>query len=105
MRTTIVTLVSVLLLSAPSAVFAFPFGGQITMVRPCYNNAIQVYLSPPRGGSFIWTPATRTYQFGPPRHTGQWLLGLASAPYYCVWSISPLKVDAGVNIDMMGSSQ
>lgn len=94
-----------LALSIPHITYAFPFGGQITMVRPCYNNAIQVYLSGPRGGSFIWTPATRTYQFGPPRRTGQWLLGLASAPYYCVWSLAPIQVDSGVNIDMMGSSQ
>ncbi|MFZ2555514.1 MAG: hypothetical protein WAZ27_04250 [Minisyncoccia bacterium] len=95
----------ILVLSVPFTTYAFPFGGQITMVRPCYNNAIQVYLSAPRGGSFIWTPATKTYQFGPPRHTGQWLLGLASAPYYCVYSIFPLRVDSGTNIDMMGSSQ
>jgi len=94
-----------LLLAFPFSVYAFPFGGQITTIVPCYNNAIYVNLSPPRGGQFIWTPATKTYQFGPPRHGGQWLLGLASAPYYCVVSIFPLIVWPGTNIDMMGSSQ
>ena len=98
-------LIGLLMLMLPVSVYAFPFGGQITMIRPCYNNAIWVNLSPPRGGQYIWTPATRTYQFGPPRHVGQWLLGLASAPYYCVVSIFPLIVWPGTNIDMMGSSQ
>lgn len=98
-------LISVIALILPSSVFAFPFGGSITLVRPCYNNAIQAHVSAPRGGSYIWTPATKTYQFGPPRRTGQWLLGLASAPYYCVYSILPVLVDAGIHIDMMGSSR
>ena len=97
--------IGALMLCLPFAAYAFPFGGQITTIRPCYNNAIYVFLSPPKGGPFIWTPATKTYQFGPPRHAGQWLLGLASAPYYCVVSIFPLIVWPGTNIDMMGSSQ
>lgn len=104
MRKTIVAL-GIAALIAPSAVFAFPFGGAIGTIKLCYNNAIYVNLGPPRGGPYIWTPATRTYQFGPPRHGGQWLLGLASAPYYCVYSIFPVLVDPGIHIDMMGSSQ
>lgn len=93
------------ILMLPSVTLAFPFGGQINLVRPCYNAAIYANLGPPRGGQFIWTPSTRTYQFGPPRRVGQWLLGLASAPYYCVVSISPVIVWAGTHIDMMGSSR
>jgi hypothetical protein len=89
---------------APSFALAFPFGGQIGIVKPCYNNAIYVALGPPRGGPYIWTPSTRTYLFGPPSHVGQWLLGLASAPYYCVVSIFPVIVWPGTHIDMMGSS-
>lgn len=92
-------------LMLPSLALAFPFGGSISIILPCYNNAIYAALGPPRGGPFIWTPATKTYQFGPPRRTGQWLLGLASAPYYCVFSILPVRVAPGTHIDMMGSSR
>jgi len=92
------------LLLAPSLALAFPFGGQASTVVPCYNQAIFARLGPPRGGDYIWTPATKTYQFGPPAFAGQWLLGLASAPYYCVVSIEPVIVWAGIAIDMMGSS-
>ncbi len=99
-------IVSVLfVLVLPLFAHAFPFGGAIGTIVPCYNNAIYASLGPPRGGPYIWTPATRTYQFGPPRHSGQWLLGLASAPYYCVVSIFPVIVWPGTHIDMMGSSQ
>jgi hypothetical protein len=73
-------------------------------VVPCYNQAIFARLGPPRGGDYIWTPATKTYQFGPPSFAGQWLLGLASAPYYCIVSIEPVIVWPGIAIDMMGSS-
>lgn len=97
--------IALVALSMPLFAHAFPFGGSIGIIRPCYNNAIYVNLGPPRGGPFVWTPSTRTYQFGPPRRSGQWLLGLASAPYYCVVSIFPVDVWPGVHIDMMGSSQ
>jgi hypothetical protein len=95
---------ALLLLSLPSAALAFPFGGQASTVVPCYNRAIFARLGPPRGGDYIWTPATKTYQFGAPSFAGQWLLGLASAPYYCVVSIEPVIVWPGTAIDMMGSS-
>lgn len=92
-------------LSLPSAAAAFPFGGQAFIVRPCYNNAIYVGLGPPRGGPFVWAPGTRTYSFGPPTHSGQWLLGLAGIPYYCIVSIQPVIVWSGTYITMMGSSR
>lgn len=89
----------------PRTSFAFPFGGAINTIYFCYNNAIYARLGPPIGGPYVWTPSTVTYQFGRPSHSGQWLLGLASAPYYCVVSISPVWVEPGTAIDMMGSSQ
>jgi Lamin Tail Domain len=92
------------LLLTPSFALAFPFGGQASTVVPCYNRAIFARLGAPRGGDYIWTSSTKTYQFGPPSFAGQWLLGLASAPYYCVVSIEPVIVWAGIAIDMMGSS-
>lgn len=97
--------VAVFIVSIPFQVFAYPFGGQASIVRPCYNSAIFVRLGPPRGGDFVWTPSTRTYQFGPPRSVGQWLLGLASVPYHCVVSLAPIDVWPGDAIMMMGSSQ
>lgn len=89
----------------PSLASAFPFGGQASTVVPCYNLAIFARLGAPRGGDYIWTPATKTYRFGRPTSAGQWLLGLASAPYFCVVSIEPVIVWAGTAISMMGSSQ
>lgn len=89
----------------PLFTYAFPFGGSIGQIVFCYNDAIWSNVGPPRGGQFIWTPSTKTYQFGPPRHSGQWLLGLAAAPYYCVVSIDPVIVWPGILISMMGSSQ
>lgn len=96
---------TVAIVGTPFFVFAYPFGGQASIVRPCYNSAIFVRLGAPRGGDFVWTPSTRTYQFGPPRSVGQWLLGLASVPYHCVVSLAPIDVWPGDAIMMMGSSQ
>lgn len=97
-------IIAAILFLAPLPSFAFPFGGQIGQIVFCYNQAIWTNVGPPRGGLYIWTSSTRTYQFGPPTHTGQWLLGLASAPYYCLVSIQPIIVWPGIHIDMMGSS-
>ena len=103
-----------LVLIAPVAMFmflfpffahAFPFGGRASIVLQCvYNSTIYTNLGPPRGGEYIWTTATKTYQFGPPAYAGQWLLGLAGAPYYCIYSISPLIIYTGIAMTMLGSS-
>lgn len=98
-------LLTVVFLVLPSSAFAFPFGGRASVVLRCvYNSTIYANLGPPRGGEFIWTTATKTYQFGPPAYAGQWLLGLAGAPYYCIYSVSPLIIYSGIAINMMGSS-
>ncbi|MEK7628517.1 MAG: hypothetical protein AAB421_03810 [Patescibacteria group bacterium] len=89
----------------PQFTEAFPFGGQAGIVRPCYNQVIYASLGPPVGGPYIWSKGTRTYSFGPPRHAGQWLLGLAGAPYFCIVILRPLTVWPGTHIMMMGSSQ
>lgn len=90
---------------APSLVSAFPFGGQAYIVRPCYNNAVYVGLGPPRGGPFVFAPGTRLYEFGPPSHAGQWMLGLAGIPYYCIVSIQPVIVWSGTYMTMVGTSR
>jgi hypothetical protein len=104
MNRTIAAAVTLLLL-VPSFAAAYPFGGQASQVLPCYNNAILAYVGPPKGGAFVWTPATRTYRFGAPTHSGQWLLGLAGISYFCIVSIVPLDVRSGDAMTMMGSSQ
>lgn len=94
------------LLALPIFAYAFPFGGQASLVHRCYNQTIYVVLGPPIGGPYVWVAGfTKTYQFGPPAHSGQWLLGLAGAPYACVYEIEPLDVRAATAIIMMGSSQ
>lgn len=97
-------LAALLFLAIPAVSLAFPFGGSINQLVFCYNNAIYAGLGAPRGGPFIWTPSTQTYQFGPPRQVGQWLLGLAAPPYYCIVSREPVIVWSGILITMMGSS-
>jgi hypothetical protein len=92
-------------LMIPAWLEAFPYGGRISQIVFCYNNAIFARTGPPVGGDFIWTPTTKTYQYGPPQHAGQWHLGLAGPPYYCVVSIEPVIVWPGILITMMGSSQ
>lgn len=100
-----ITIIAAALFCVPFFAHAFPFGGQASIVLPCiYNSTIYVDLGPPRGGKFVWTTATRTYNFGPPRYAGQWLLGLAGAPYYCIYQIHPLTVYSAISISMMGSS-
>jgi hypothetical protein len=84
---------------------AYPFGGQASVVRMCQTGVTYLKLGPPRGGEFIWSPTTRTYDFGPPRHVGQWFLGLAGLPTFCVISIFPTIIWHGDYIMMMGSSQ
>jgi Lamin Tail Domain len=79
-------------------------GGSIGTIIFCHNGAIFAAVGPPRAGPFIWTPATRTYQYGPPTHMGQWLLGLAAPPYYCLVSSDPIIVWAGILMTMEGSS-
>lgn len=93
------------LIALPAPALAFPFGGQASTVRPCYNQVIYANIGPPVAGPYIWSGSTKTYQFGPPSHAGQWLLGLAGAPYFCIIQILPLTVWPGTHIIMMGSSQ
>ena len=99
-------LIFILAIFAPGAALAYPFGGAAGQVLPCYNNAIYVSVGPPIGGPYIWTPGgTQTYSFGAPTHSGQWLLGLASAPYFCIVSILPVIVWPGTAIPMLGTSR
>lgn len=99
------TFVVLIALAIPMTASAAPFGGRISQVIPCYNNAIYANVGAPRGGQYIWTPATQTYRFGAPSHAGQYILGLSGIPYYCLVSIVPIDTLPGISIFMMGSSQ
>lgn len=100
-----IALCAVLILINPSPANAYPFGGRTSLVIPCaFNFSILAMIGSPNPGLYIWTPFTRTYQNGPPSHSGQWLLGLTSIPYICVvFPVGPIIVP-GMAISMMGSS-
>src|SRR3954466_13564666 len=104
MKKALATAVAITTFAFPFVALASPFGGSIGQIVFCYNDAIYAAVGPPRGGPYIWTPSTQTYQFGPPSHTGQWLLGLAAPPYYCLVSIQPIVVWSGILMTMEGSS-
>jgi hypothetical protein len=86
--------------------YAFPWGGQFQQVIPCFNDVIWVSAGPPRGGKYIWVPGTtRTYDYGPPKNAGQWGIGLAAPPFFCIVSPLPLIVFPGIIMTMLGTSR
>lgn len=100
-----VAALGVFVLLFPLFVHAFPFGGRASIVLNCvYNSTIYANLGPPRGGEYVWTKATRTYQFGPPSHAGQWMLGLAGAPSYCFFKRAPVIIYTAIAMTMVGTS-
>lgn len=96
--------VCLLAIVTPMVASAFPFGGRITLYHVCYNETLFARLSPPVPGDYVWTTATKTYLFGPPRAVGQWLLGLTGIPFDCLWSVNPIFPVPAIAIMMMGSS-
>jgi hypothetical protein len=105
--------VSVCLLLCVPVAHAQQYGGRIgdgarcdgRALVNCYNQVIWAGIGPPRSGNYIWAPGvTRTYEFGPPSHVGQWLLGLYAPPYFCVARLLPLIVCPGKIMTMEGSS-
>jgi|SRR3989338_698396 len=100
----VVVICASLLFSAPNLALAYPFGGQTSLVLPCFNVAILTLIGPPNAGFYLWTPSTQTYSSGPPTRGGQWLLGLTSIPYICLLWVAPIIVWPGIAISMMGSS-
>lgn len=102
----IVILLLIAVFMAPKTEAMVLFGGSINKITGCINSVIYTMLGPPFGGEYLWSPTvTTTYSFGPPRHSNQWLLGTAGPSYFCIVSILPLKVEPGLLMMMMGSSQ
>lgn len=93
-------LLTVLLLIPLRAHALIPFGGMTLLIRPC-NTGLLATVGPPRPGEYMWTPATRTYLYGPPS-PGRWLLGNAAPPTLCFLGIH--YIGAGPIMIMLGSS-
>lgn len=105
-RALVVLSASLLLLVPIAASAAGPFGGDSALVIFCRNgSSIYDELTGPVGGPFLWTPATRTFQFGPPTHSGQWLLGISGPLDLCLVTVDPIFTLPATAIVMMGSSQ
>ena len=101
----VTTLVLVVVIATPTlSSAANVFGGKVSAAIPCFNVAIWTTVGAPRGGIYIWTPATRTYPFGPPG-SGRYTLGLYGIPYFCIVSIAPLIVFPGIAMTMEASSR
>jgi hypothetical protein len=101
---TVLTLATMLTATQVEAVGLF--GGAIGTTIPCANAVTYNVIGAPRGGAYIWGPMiTRTYSYGPPTHTGQWLLGTYGPPYFCLVTILPLIVVPGLTMMMLGSSE
>jgi len=109
----IVSIISLIMIISAITIPAFSpaeaservFGGAAGTVIPCFNDVIWTNISAPRGGKFIWAPGvTRTYDYGAPKHGGQWLLGLYGASYFCIVSPWPLIIFPGKLMLMLGSS-
>jgi len=77
------------------------FGSSIVNIVPCYNEAMMVELAD--GGRFVLTKETRTFKYGPPKAKDERIMGLTDNFYYCIASVSPLKVWAAVHIGAMAS--
>ena len=92
------------LLLTPQKAQAFEWGGRFNTVIPCFNAVIWAQTGAPRGGNYIWTPATATYANGPPSSAGQYGIGLAGPPYFCIVFPYPLVVFPGIIMTMLGTS-
>ena len=85
-----------------------PFGGPvINMIQGCFDGVTWVSIGLPRPGWYVHQAGvTRTYAFGPPRHIGQFILGLYAPKHFCAKNTGAgLIVKAGFLITMMGSSR
>lgn len=97
--------IAVLIMFMPSFAFAFsPFGGKVLVITPCvdsFSGSYAVELSGPIGGTYIWSPAAKTYLHGPPIKPRQYALGLSiPLPSGC-----PTSIIKGVLGDFKGDKK
>ncbi len=87
---------------APIPTFAMiPFGGPIIEATFC-DEGIWIVSGPPNPGSFMYIYGTPFFPFGPPTHSGQFLLGLATGFSEC--TVGPEVVGGGMVMYLFGSS-
>ena len=92
-----------------ASAFGFSFGGRVIKVIPCVSGlgpSLHVTIRPAGvfAPMYIWTPATFTGLFGPPRNIGQQVLGIADVPYVCVIPVTPLIILPGLRMQIVGTS-
>ena len=90
-----------------------PFGGpvlpwicpaDIPGVCSCQEGGKFAIVGPPNPGAFVWGFFTRNYSSGVPQLTGQYVLGMATIPYYCIASLFPVTIYTGLYVSFAGSS-
>ena len=92
--------------SANAGLFSGIFGGKVSVFLPCVFNippATWETVGPPKGGIYIWSPLTKTFN-GPPA-PGKWVIGISGIPYFCLFSIAPLIPFPGISMVMVGTSR
>lgn len=71
--------------SVHTAEAQFPFGGAISFIFYCSNNTVEVTLTAPTPGIYMYVPGgTVSYAYSPPSRIGQWVLGVSSPTYVCM---------------------
>lgn len=81
--------------------FGKVLGGPIIKIQKCFNDATYVELGGSAGGPFVLTNSTKNYQDTIPARKGQWIIGTAGAPYYCLASLTPTQVWPGTYVATM----
>jgi hypothetical protein len=86
------------------AVPVLTFGGFVTTITFCPDQAsLLIIVSPPFPGSYMFTPTSFPFLYGPPVRVGQALLGVASpTPIPCTAGGAPLG--AGLPVIYYGTS-
>lgn len=114
MRRRFVVVMIAIVCVLPLSAHAIYFGGPVipfpcplgpTGVCVCLNVATYVVVGPPRPGAFVWSLVSKTYASGPAWTAGQYVLGRASVPYFCVLSVLPTIVVPGLHVDFLGTSR
>lgn len=115
----LILLIQFLILPSPSNAMD-PFGGDITNIVEYGPGTIDtgycqegmlVTLGSPSSGDYMYVPgSSKSYAFGPPKRTGQWLLGMSSGFltcttwWYCGEDICEIPSGGGEEIIFHGSS-
>lgn len=82
-----------------------PFGGQVSQIKKCQGGSIYAEIKSALGGTkkVIWTPGTKTYDYGPIKHPGQWVLGMLGGSTTCV--LGPKQTISGQKITILGTGR